>query len=72
MSNALKEVREKKGLTQDKVARELNITTRTYQYLESGKINPTIPRALSLARILETPLEILFHEDYSREGVLGK
>ena len=72
LRDTLKNIRKEKGLTQEKMARELNITTRAYQYFEAGKISLAIPRALLLSKILNTPLEILFREDYIKNGCGGE
>ncbi|GHV34515.1 hypothetical protein FACS1894187_05240 [Synergistales bacterium] len=70
MQNSLKEVRMTKGITQVAMARKLNITSRMYQYLESGHCEPRISQVYKMSQILDTPVEILFPPliDYSKEA----
>jgi putative transcriptional regulator len=60
MKNNLKQIRTEKGLTQEAVARELQVSTRMYQYLEAGKAEPRISQAVKIANFLGTSLERLF------------
>lgn len=56
----LKKVREEKGFTQVEVADKANIAIRTYQNYEAGERVPNVHIALSLARVLNSPVEELF------------
>lgn len=48
--------REKRGLTQEQVAKRLNIATQSYQAYEWGKMGVGIERLRQIADILEVPL----------------
>ena len=55
----IKNYREKKGYTQEQVARLLGITLRYYQNIEQGKQKPNIIIGLNLAIILKVdPLKL--------------
>lgn len=61
MGNALKEVRESKGITQKFVASQLDISRQHYHTIENHKnYVPKITHAYQLANILDTPVEELF------------
>lgn len=55
----VKELRKKKGLTQEKLA---ELTKIDYSYLnaiEAGKKNPSLRRIAKIARVLEVPVSEL-------------
>ena len=61
MGNALKEVRESKGITQKFVAGQLGISRQHYHTIENHKnYVPKITHAYQLSKILDTPVEELF------------
>jgi transcriptional regulator with XRE-family HTH domain len=53
----IKQIRELKNLTREFVAAELNIDTRTYSYIESGKSSITVKRLYELCNIFNCSLE---------------
>lgn len=58
----LRELREGAGLSQEHLAEQIGVH-QTYIYkLEAGKSQPTVARALSLARALGIGIEILLRE----------
>ena len=61
MGNALKEVRESKGITQKFVAGQLGISRQHYHTIENHpNYVPKITHAYQLSHILDTPVEQLF------------
>lgn len=65
--NTLKNKRIEKGYTQERIARELNITTRHYQRIENGESIPNVFLALKISDILNSDIRLLFNiEKYSR------
>jgi len=56
----LKEIRERKGLTQQKLADLAGVHIRYIAFLESGDRTPSLKVAYKLADILETPVEDIF------------
>lgn len=55
----LKQLRLEKGLTQEKIAEELNVKRSTYGEYERGKISPPIEKIEAVAKILETTPQYL-------------
>lgn len=60
MKNKIKELRKQKGLRQEDLANELNVSRQTIVAIENDKYNPTLELAMKLARKLETTVEELF------------
>ncbi|HIP66526.1 MAG TPA: TIGR00270 family protein [Candidatus Nanopusillus sp.] len=61
----LRKYREEKGLTQEEMAKILNIKSSTYRSIEEGKIKPTIDLAKKIEKILKIKIikkVILFEE----------
>lgn len=55
----LKKAREKSGMSQAEIARELGVTQAAYSYIENCEKNPSLPIAKRLAVILHTSLDYL-------------
>lgn len=53
MTNILQVVRESKGLSQEEVARRLNISLRQYQRIENAISKPNVYTALKLCKIID-------------------
>ena len=58
----LKKVRKSKGLTQEQVARELDISLSHYKSMENGIRNVTLMNARKLALLFEKNIEDIFFE----------
>ena len=58
----LKEIRLKKGLTQEALANKLGIHTSAIAHYERGTFRMNVIRALQLAKVLECKVEDLFDE----------
>jgi transcriptional regulator with XRE-family HTH domain len=58
---ALRQLRERSGLTQEELARRSGIPLRTYQRWETGEsfARPSIPQIKALCRVLNIPIEDL-------------
>lgn len=59
-SGSLKKIREKKGLSQDYMAYQLNITQPHYQKLESGKLRMKVDVYFKILELLD--IEVIFRE----------
>lgn len=57
----LKYYREKKGYTQEKLAREIDVSLRTIQNIER-KNNTDVQTALKISKVLEVKIEEIFKE----------
>lgn len=58
--NRLKEMREKKNLTQEKLAELSGVSRQTIISIESGKYVPSLELALKFGQILKCKVEDLF------------
>ena len=56
----LKQLRQKKGLTQQKLAEILGIKRNTYSDWENGKTEPSFENLVKLADLFEVSLDWLF------------
>lgn len=61
MKNRIRELRKKAGLRQEDLAAWLGVTRQTINAIENDKYNPTLELAMRLARLLQIPVEELFH-----------
>lgn len=69
MENRLEEMRTHKGLTQQELADQVNVSRQTIISLERGRYNPSIILAFRLARLFGITVEELFL--YSEENGNG-
>ena len=60
VANRLRELRQRYGLTQEQLARDLDVTRHTILALEVGRYVPSIELALKLAAYFDQPLETIF------------
>lgn len=58
-SYRLKELREDLGITQDQLAKMLNLTQSTIAYYENGKKMPTLENAIIITKLFDTSLDYL-------------
>ena len=59
--NHIKEIREKRGITQIKMAEDLQVTRQTVSAIEKNKYNPSLELALKLIAYFDVPIEELFY-----------
>lgn len=55
----LKELRTKKKMLQRDVAKYLDVTVRTYQYYESGELEPGLEKLVKIADLFEVSTDFL-------------
>jgi putative transcriptional regulator len=60
MNNRIKELRAKYNLTQDELARNVNVRRETIVFLEQGKYNPSLKLAHDIAKTFESKIEEVF------------
>lgn len=58
-SYRLKQLRENLGITQDELAKKLNLTQSTIAYYENGRKMPTLENAIIIANLFNTSLDYL-------------
>lgn len=63
LKNHLKEIRQKKGLSQTALASMVGVSRNTISSIETGQFNPTAKLALILCIALDQKFEDLFYFD---------
>lgn len=61
--NRIKEIRQQRGITQVKMAEDLQVTRQTINAIEKHKYNPSLELALKLIAYFNVPIEELFSLD---------
>jgi putative transcriptional regulator len=64
--NHIREIRLKKGITQVKLAEDLQITRQTVNAIEKNKYNPSLELALKLMEYFDVSIEELFYLDKTK------
>jgi len=60
MRTKIKELREKRNLTQEALAEKVDVTRQTILFLEKGKYNPSLRLAYKIAKVLNSKIEDVF------------
>lgn len=58
--NHIREIRLKKGITQVKMAEDLQVTRQTINAIEKNKYNPSLELALKLIAYFNMPIDEVF------------
>ncbi len=62
LSNDLKKMRfNKNQITQEELAKELDVSRQTINAIENGKFNPSVKLAILMADFFECNVENIFH-----------
>ncbi|MFD1426828.1 putative transcriptional regulator [Kroppenstedtia sanguinis] len=61
VTNLVREIRKKRGITQDQLAKELQVTRQTIIAIERNRYNPSLELALKFANYFGQPVEEIFH-----------
>lgn len=61
MKNDIRTLREGLGLTQEQLAERVGVSRQTINAIETSRYNPTLPLAIRLARLMQRPVEEIFH-----------
>ena len=67
LKNRLEEIRKERGITQEELAKILEVSRQTVGSLENGRYNPSIILAFKIARYFEMAIEEIFI--YEEENV---
>ena len=63
----LREIRKKKGLSQQKVAMDLNICREALSYYENGKRNPDVSMLIAMSKYFNVSIDYLITgKDFDR------
>ncbi|MBK7132017.1 MAG: helix-turn-helix transcriptional regulator [Bacteroidales bacterium] len=60
MNNRIKEHRARLNLTQDDLARKVNVRRETIVFLEKNKYNPSLKLAYDIAKVFDSKIEEIF------------
>lgn len=60
MHNKIKELRAKFDLTQQDLAKKVNVRRETIVFLEKGKYNPSLRLAYDISRVFKLKIEDVF------------
>ncbi len=60
MKNRIEEIRNKKGIRQEELARMMGVSRQTISSLENGRYNPSILLAYKIARCFGMTIEEVF------------
>lgn len=60
MNNRLEEIRKRRGIKQEELADQLEVSRQTISSLENGRYNPSILLAFKIARFFNMSIEDIF------------
>lgn len=60
LKTRIKELRAKHDLTQEELARKVNVRRETILFLEKGKYNPSLALAHKISMVFDAPIEDIF------------
>ncbi len=60
MKNKLEEIRKARGIRQEQLAQDLEVSRQTIGSLENGRYNPSITLAFKIARYFGVSIEEIF------------
>jgi putative transcriptional regulator len=60
VKNRLEEIRKQRGITQEELAKTLEVSRQTVSSLENGRYNPSIILAFKIARYFNMSIEEIF------------
>ena len=63
MRNRLKVLRAERGWSQSDLAERLDVSRQSVNAIETGRYDPSLPLAFSIARLFGLPIEEIFSAD---------
>ena len=63
MKNNLKQLRETKGLSQQKLGDILGVSRQTINSVENGKFDPSLTLAIKLTKFFNEPIDSIFEHE---------
>ena len=64
MKNRLRVLRAEREWSQAELAARLHVSRQTVNAIETGKYDPSLPLAFSIARLFNRPIEAIFEPAY--------
>ena len=62
MKNRLRQLRAERSWSQAELAQHLKVSRQTVNAVETGKYDPSLPLAFSIARVFEMKIEDIFDD----------
>ena len=62
MNNRLRVLRAERGWSQADLAERLGVSRQSVNAIETGKYDPSLPLAFSIARVFGQPIETIFSD----------
>jgi len=62
VTNDVRQLRERRGLSQGQLASELHVSRQTVNAIETGRYLPSLPLAFAIARFFGRRIEEVFHD----------
>jgi putative transcriptional regulator len=63
MRNEIRRLRAERGLSQEGLAEQMDVSRQTINSIETERYTPSLPLAIALARFFGEPVEEVFHGD---------
>lgn len=60
MKNRIKVLRAEKNLSQDELAKAIEVSRQTINAIENGKFNPSVKLAMRMSRVFKCTVEEIF------------
>ena len=64
MNNRIRELRGNQGWSQAELAERLDVSRQTINAIETGKYDPSLPLAFSIARLFGASIESIFTPEH--------
>ena len=68
MKNRVEQLRKERGLNQDDFAKLLRVSRQTISSIETGKYNPSLELAFTIADFFDTSIEKIFIHERGRQN----
>jgi putative transcriptional regulator len=69
MQNRLRVLRAERDWSQADLAARLHVSRQTVNAIETGKYDPSLPLAFSIARLFQQPIEAIFQPRSDQPGL---
>ena len=66
MKNNIRQLRAERGWSQATMAEKLGVSRQSINAIETGRYDPSLPLAFSMARLFEVPIEAVFDDEAGR------
>ncbi|MEP0822543.1 MAG: helix-turn-helix transcriptional regulator [Ignavibacterium sp.] len=67
MKNRIRELREARNMSQEELARKLDVSRQTVNAIENDKYDPMLPLALRIAKVFGLTVEDIFQPDRRKQ-----